>query len=95
MKHIDDDMRGKLLTEMKDYLKGFPDATKVEKHELRSWVTSGRSPYDNRWELYNDYGWPLDFISAERIGQELIEDFKNSPGEAQENTSNFSDELPF
>ena len=79
MKRIDAETKRRLRDEMRDYLLGFPDVTAEEKQELRRWVASGRSPYDNRWELYNDYGWPFDFITAERIGNELVAEFECNP----------------
>ena len=68
MKRIDPETRKMLKSDLGEYLQRFPDATREEKHKLRRWVAAGRSPYDNQWELYNDYGWPMDFITAERIG---------------------------
>lgn len=52
---------------MKDYLKKNPDATPEEKAELRSWVMTGHSPYDNPDGLCDDCCHPLDFISAMRF----------------------------
>ena len=93
MKKLNPQTKKALQTEMREYLLQFPDATRKEKRELREWVASGRSPYDNQWELYNDYGWPFDFITAERIGKELVSEFQLN----QEKTSldDCSDELPF
>ena len=52
---------------MKDYLRKNPDATPEEKAELREWVMSGHSPYDNPDGLCDDCCHPLDFISAMRF----------------------------
>ena len=56
---------------MKDYLKKIPDATLEEKAELRSWVMTGHSPYDNPDELCDDSCHPLDFISALRFWKDF------------------------
>ena len=77
MKRIDPEIRRMLQSDLREYLQQFPDATRKEKQELRRWVAAGRSPYDNQWELYNDYGWPMDFITAERIGKDLIDEPEN------------------
>ena len=52
---------------MKDYLKKNPDVTPEEKAELREWVMTGHSPYDNPDGLCDDCCHPLDFISAMRF----------------------------
>ena len=39
---------------MKDYLKENPDATPEEKAELRSWVMTGHSPYDNPYSVWGE-----------------------------------------
>ncbi len=52
---------------MKEYLKKNPDATPEEKAELRSWVMTGHSPYDNPDGLCDDCCHPFDFISAMRF----------------------------
>ena len=56
---------------MKDYLRKNPDATPEEKAELREWVMSGHSPYDNPDELCDDSCHPLDFISALRFWKDF------------------------
>lgn len=35
-----------------------------ERNELRKWVQSGHSPYDNSWCIANETGNPTDFVTA-------------------------------
>ena len=51
---------------MKDYLKKTPDTTPEEKAELKEWVKSGYSPYDNPDGVCDECCHLLDFISAMR-----------------------------
>ena len=50
--------------EMRLYLKRFPDATPEEKRELRHWVNSGHSPYENGDYIVNDDGGPTPSTAA-------------------------------
>lgn len=52
---------------MKDYLKKTPDTTPEEKAELKEWVKSGYSPYDNPDGVCDECCHLLDFISAMRL----------------------------
>ena len=38
-----------------------------ERNDLRKWVQSGHSPYDNGWHIATEAGEPMDFISALRL----------------------------
>ncbi len=58
--------------------------TKEELHELEEWVASGRSPYDNGDYIYNDYGYPMDFVSALRFLNEEREWFNSLSDEERE-----------
>lgn len=87
--------------EMRSYLKRFPDATSEEKRDLRRWVNSGHSPYENGDYIVNDDGGPMDFISAQRY-QEYLKDPDAYRGthDSEERSSvkydsETGDELPF
>ena len=59
--------RKEYLTEL---LRQYEERTPMnsEEHaELRQWVMDGNSPYDNGWNLCDEDGRPLDFVSAVRI----------------------------
>ena len=38
-----------------------------ERNDLRKWVQSGHSPYDNGWHIATEAGEPMDFINALRL----------------------------
>lgn len=65
--------------EMRSYLKRFPDATPDEKRDLRRWVNSGHSPYENGDYIVNDDGRPLDFISAQRFLEAECQEYLKDP----------------
>lgn len=79
MKKIDPELKKILQADLKKYLREFPDATPEEIREVRDWVKAGNSPYDNSWLFYNDYGWPMDFITAERNAKEMQEFYERDP----------------
>lgn len=59
--------RKEYLTEL---LRQYEERTPMnseERAELRQWVMDGNSPYDNGWNLCDEDGCPLDFVSAMRI----------------------------
>ena len=65
--------------EMQPYLKRFPDATPEEKRDLRRWVNSGHSPYENGDYIVNDDGGPMDFISAQRFLETEYQEYLKDP----------------
>ena len=65
--------------EMRSYLKRFPDATPDEKRDLRHWVNSGHSPYENGDYIVNDDGGPMDFISAQRFLEAECQEYLKDP----------------
>lgn len=52
---------------MKDYLKKIPDATPKEKADLKEWVMTRHSPYDNQDGVCDNCCHLLDFISDMRF----------------------------
>ncbi len=92
--------------EMRSYLKQFPDATPAEKRDLRHWVNSGHSPYENGDYIVCDDGGPMDYIRARRFWEEEYQEYLKDPDayrEIQESEEHISlnydsgtgDELPF
>ena len=65
--------------EMRSYLKQFPDATPEEKRDLRHWVNSGHSPYENGDYIVNDDGGPMDFINAQRFLEVEYQEYSKDP----------------
>ena len=47
--------------------------TKEEWNLLVDWVYSGHSPYTNGDDVFDDDGWPLDFINTLRSWNEMQE----------------------
>ncbi len=104
LKEWEKEYRNKCRREMRQYLKGFPDATLEEKRDLESWVRSGHSPYENGDYIATESGGPMDFINARRfLEAEYLEYLKDpegyhgSPGptEFASDDSYLDDELPF
>lgn len=71
--------RNKCQREMRQYLKGFPDATPEEKRDLSSWVRSGHSPYENGDYIATDSGRPMDFINARRFLEAVCQEYLRDP----------------
>lgn len=71
--------RKKCWMEMRAYLKGFPDATSEERKDLREWVKSGHSPYDNGDYVATESGGPMDFIHARRFLEDEYQEYLKDP----------------
>jgi hypothetical protein len=46
-----------------------------EKKELKQWVKSGNSPYENPYYICNENGYICNFIEAKRFIEELYDEF--------------------
>lgn len=80
------------------YLRKYPDITPEEKHDLLKWLKSGQSPSSNDCNLYDEGGYPLDFIDARRTEQDLIQQHMQNLVELEEDHSAPEEEpfdLPF
>jgi len=62
-----------LLKELKEYLSAVGYLTENEKIELREWVRAGNGVKYNPYLLYDESGWPMDFINGCRVGIDLSE----------------------
>ena len=94
--------RKKCRQEMKSYLKRFPDATAEERQDLREWVNSGHSPYENGDYISTEYGEPMDFITARRFLEAVCQEYLKDPVKFQSGLAESDDvivdpdsELPF
>lgn len=65
-RNISAERRNILSVQLQEYEKTM-DMSIEERRELRQWVLSGHSPYDNGWYLCNEDGYPLDYINARRV----------------------------
>ncbi len=86
--------RKKCRAEMRQYLRCFPDATQEEIQDLREWVKSGNSPYDNGDYIATESGESMDFINARRFFEELCQNYMVAPNSVSENVDP-DDDLPF
>lgn len=59
---------------MNAYLKTIGHTTPEERGELRSWIKKTGTAYGNPWDIYEENGCYMDYISAMRIIREMQED---------------------
>ena len=71
--------RKKCWLEMRAYLKNFPNVTSEERQDLREWVKSGHSPYDNGDYVATESGGPMDFIRARRFLEDEYREYLKDP----------------
>ena len=71
--------RKKCWLEMRAYLKNFPVITSEERQDLREWVKSGHSPYDNGDYVATESGRPMDFIRARRFLEDEYREYLKDP----------------
>lgn len=64
-KNVSQEIRAILSNDLRRYVNEVPMNAR-ERSELRKWVQSGRSPYDNGWHIATDAGIPMDFVNALR-----------------------------
>jgi len=93
LKEWEKDYRNKCRREMRQYLKDFPDATPEERQELRNWVKSGHSPYENGDFIATESGGPMDFINARRFLEEEYREYLKDP-EAYHGSPDPSEQVP-
>ena len=65
-KNVSQEIRAILSNDLRRYVNEVPINAR-ERSELRKWVQSGRSPYDNGWHIATDAGIPMDFVNALRF----------------------------
>lgn len=82
-KNVPAENRTLLKEQLKQYKKEI-SMTQEELRELEAWVASGRSPYDNGDYIYNEYGYPMDFVNALRALNEKQEWFESLSDEERE-----------
>lgn len=83
-KHVKREIREYLRQQLKEY-ESETQMSKEERSLLHEWVSSGRSPYENG-DYIHGAGGLLDFISAYRIMQEIMDN--------PEGMSDLEDEIP-
>ena len=68
-----------LRQQLREYLRGFSDATSEEIAAVREWVKEGNSPYENGDGVFGENGWPLDFISTMRFWDDMAKQYQEDP----------------
>jgi len=82
-RHCVKEHKAKLRKELKEYELSIAGLTDKERDDLRKWVLSGTSLYDNPCHMVEDDGrTPLDFIEAIRTCGELREEYQKPMPEA-------------
>lgn len=69
---VSEELRSLLRDDLQRYIKEV-QITDMERQELFQWVQAGNSPYDNGWNIADDAGIPMDYVSAKRIVESGIE----------------------
>ena len=59
---------------MNAFLKTIGHTTPEERGKLRSWIKKTGTAYGNPWDIYEENGCYMDYISAMRIIREMQED---------------------
>lgn len=59
-----------LLESLKEY-EIITDMTDDERCSLHEWVSEGYSPYTNPYHISNEKGYPMDYVTAMRISEEM------------------------
>jgi len=55
-----------------EYVKTIGNITKIERKNLNEWVSGGNNIYDKPYFLYTEFGYPMDYITANRIHNDMI-----------------------
>lgn len=76
-KKVPAEVREVLKEQLRKYKKNMT-MTKEELHELESWVAAGNSPFNNGDFIYEENGWPMDFVSAMRFVRDMMDELNES-----------------
>ena len=68
-----------LRQQLREYLRGFSDATSEEIAAVREWVKEGNSPYENGDGVYDDNCHPMDFINTMRFWDGMYQEWLEDP----------------
>ena len=98
IKRLERQLRAILYKDLKEYIAVIGSLTGDEEIELREWVAKGNSVKNNPYLLYDESGWPIDFINGCRIGNDMYENPSNYAREEPatlNNIYNAEEDLPF
>ena len=59
-----------LLESLKEY-EMTTDMTSDERYSLHEWVSEGHSPYTNPYYISNEKGYPMDYVAALQLSEEI------------------------
>ncbi len=82
-KHVTPECQKILLKQLKEYEQSFHDMTHEERHLLHMWGRKGNSPYDNGDCVYDDGGYPMDFVNTLRFWADMQEYYNSLSEEGQ------------
>ena len=57
-----------------EILKEYEDKTVMtdeERFSLNDWISKGNSPYSNPYHISNEKGYPMDYVAAMQVSEEL------------------------
>lgn len=80
---------------LNDYLRTIGHTTPEERGKLRSWIRASGTAYCNPWEIHEENGRYMDYISALRVVREMQENSSEFYAEESLPSSENEDELPF
>ena len=95
IKYTAKDMKGVLRKELREYEVTIGYMTPDELKELREWVAAGNSVHCNPHILYGDDGHPMDYITANRIAEDMNRNPDNYHTEPKSCADDEIEELPF
>jgi hypothetical protein len=67
-----------ICRQFRDYIQSFGYVNNNEKHELNEWVADGNSVFDNPYDICDDTGNPIDFITGHRLIIDMCNYHSNS-----------------
>ena len=78
------EVREYLRKGLKEYEARIDDMTAKERKELHEWVRAGNEVCNNPYLLSDEDGWPIDFITASRVAEEMAADPESFQGDSEE-----------
>ena len=94
-KDVSEELKEILSIELHRYKREIGHMTKEEWNLLADWVYSGHSPYTNGDNVFDDDGWPLDFINTLRSWSEMLEYAESLNEDVSNNAPDIPDEPGF
>lgn len=94
-KDVSEELKEILSIELHRYKREIGHMTNEEWNLLADWVYSGHSPYSNGDNVFDDDGWPLDFISTLRSWKGMLEHAESLSKDTPKNPIDIPEEPGF